>query len=78
MDNFAKNVHDKIERVMQDRAGYLAYIKADQAERDRKAQIKYAREEGIIEMAKKLKDEGISLETIAKVSELPLSKIEKL
>ena len=98
MDSFAKNVYKKAERVLQDRSGYLAYIKADQAERDRIAQIEYGRQEGIeigrkegrkegrekgreevnIEIAKNLKNEGVSLELIAETTGLPLSKVKKL
>lgn len=35
-------------------------------------------EQGIEQIAKKMKDEGYPLDQIAKITELPLEKIEKL
>jgi len=86
MDKFAYDVYKKAERVLQDRDGYLAYIKADMAERDKNAQIRYGKKEGIeigkeennLEVAKKLKNEGVSIEIIAKATGLSVSKIKEL
>jgi len=61
---------------------YLTYIRAEQAELDHKGQIKYAeekgRKEGKLEIAINLKKEGFSLESIAKTTGIPLSKVKKL
>ena len=64
----------------------IQHIRAEQAELDEKARIKYAadegkeegREERELEIAKNFKNEGIPFETIAKATGLPLEKIKKL
>jgi predicted transposase/invertase (TIGR01784 family) len=90
MDEFAKNIYNKLTNVLQDQEEYLMYVRAEQAELDRKAQIRYGknegREEGIeigeerkeVEIAKNLKNEGISIETIAKTTGLSVSKVKEL
>ena len=82
MDSFAKNVYNKAERLLQDRDGYLAYIKADQAERDKEAQLRYGEEKGKkeekVEIAIKLKNKGYSLEEISEITALTIDFIEKL
>jgi len=94
MDSFAKNVYNKAERLLQDRDGYLAYIKADQAERDKKAQIRYGEEKGEkrgekkgrkegkkeekVEIAIKLKNKGYSFEEISDITDLTIDFIEKI
>ena len=58
MDSFANNIYQKAVRVLQDKEGYLAYIRAEQAERDYDASIEYANKEGKIEGRKEGKIEG--------------------
>ncbi|MBZ9571062.1 hypothetical protein KQY27_05860 [Methanobrevibacter sp. TMH8] len=86
MDEFAKNVYEKTLHILKDKQEYISYIRADQAERDKKGMIKYAEKQGIkkgieeekISIAKNLKNKGISLEIISQTTNLPLSKIKKL
>jgi len=82
MDESVSKMYEKTLHVLQDQKEYLAYIRAEQAELDEKAQIKYAVDEGKeereLEIAIKLKNEGIPFETIANATGLPLEKIKKL
>ena len=90
MDSYANAIYEKTLRVLQDEKEYLTYIRAQQAEMDRDAELEYAkekegekrekigREEREIEIATDLKNKGISFEIIAETTGLPLSKIKKL
>lgn len=90
MDEFAKNIYEKTLHILKDKQEYISYIRADQAERDKKGMIKYAEKEGKkqgikegieeekIAIATNLKNKGISLEIISQTTNLPLSKIKKL
>ena len=86
MDEFAKTIHEKATHLLQDQKEYLAYIRAEQAELDIKAQQKYAtkkgreegREEEKLEIATNLKNKGIPLEIISETTGITLSKVKKL
>lgn len=82
MDKIANNIYKKTGHVLQDRAEYLTYIRAEQAELDKKAQMKYREEKGKeekeVEIAINLKNKGISLEIIAETTGMSISRIKKL
>ena len=94
MDSFANEIYNKTLHILKDKQEYLSYIRAEQAELDKKGQLRYAKgqgekigekrgekrgiEIGKLEMAMKLKNEGIPLEIIAKTAEIPLSEVEEL
>lgn len=94
MDETINKMHKKIENILQTKNEYLAYIKAEMAERDYENTISYAeekgekkgkkegkkegRKEGIIEIANNLKTQGIDIQQIAKATGLKIEEIEKL
>lgn len=90
MDEFASNIYNKTLHVLKNKKEYLSYIRAEKAELDRKAEIKYAKEEGIKEGMKEgeliksekiainFKKDGIPIEIIAKNTGLAIEFIEKL
>ena len=59
MDEFANDVYQKVRSVMQDKSEYIAQIRAEKAEYDRKAQLEYATEYGEEKGKKEGKREGI-------------------
>ena len=94
MDEFAKSIYEKSAEVLQDQKQYLAYIRAEQTELDKKAMIKFADEKGFkkgrkegkkegkedkeIEIALKLKKLDFSIEEIAEITGMPPMIIKKL
>ena len=86
MDEYAKQLYKKTEEVLQDKATYLSYIRAEQAKLDEQAQMEYREEKGRekgkkeekIENAKKMKNKGISLEDIFEITGLDIEFIKKL
>ncbi|MCL2114950.1 MAG: hypothetical protein FWH29_01880 [Methanobrevibacter sp.] len=82
MDESVNKMFEKTIHVLQDQREYLAYIRAEQADLDYKAQIKYAtdkgREEEKIKIAIKLKKLDYPLKEIAKITGMPVKEIKKL
>jgi predicted transposase/invertase (TIGR01784 family) len=90
MDKNVNSIYEKALLALQDQKEYLSYIRAEQAELDFKAQIKYAnkngkkegkeigKEEEKIEIAIKLKKSGFPINKIAEITELSVEKIKEL
>ena len=90
MDKSANKIYEKTLHVLKNQKEYLAYIRAEQAELDYKAQIKYAEETGEkngiaigaeknrIEIAIKLKKLDYPLKEIAKITGMHVKEIKKL
>ena len=94
MDEYANNIYEKAKLVLKNQKQYLAYIRAEQAEQDQKAMLKYAEEKGEekgkeegriegkeeekIETAKRLKDMDFSIEDVAKATNLTIEIIKTL
>ena len=90
MDKNANNIYEKALLALQDQKEYLSYIRAEQADLDFKAQIKYAKkkqhkiseeigfQKGKIEIAINLKKSGCPDNKIAKITGLSVEEIKKL
>ena len=82
MDEYANNLYEKAKHVLQDKASYLEYIRAEHAELDRKAELKFAdkkgRDEEKKEIATRMKNKGYSIEDIVEITGLTPEVIEKL
>jgi predicted transposase/invertase (TIGR01784 family) len=94
MDKNVNNIYQKALNALQNQKEYLSYIRAEQAELDYKAQLKYAEKTGVkkgkfegkvegkadskIEIAIKLKKLDITLEKIAEITGIPVEEIEEL
>ena len=78
MDKMALKIHEKARIVLQNQDEYLAYIRAEQAEQDIKAQIRYAEEKKAMEIAIKLKKLDYPINEIAEITDLSVEEIKKL
>ena len=90
MDKVANKIHKKAQHVLQDKISYMSYVRAQQAEYDRKAQMKFAEEKGLekglekgkndknIEVVLNSLKENIPIETISKITGLQIKEIEDL
>jgi len=87
MDSFAKEIQNNTTRILQDKKEYLAYIRAEQVELDRKGQIRYAEEKGLkkgkekglkIGEKKGKKEEKIEIATKLKKLDFPLEQIAEI
>ena len=94
MDKFANDMYEKAQHFLQNRKDYLMYIRAEQAELDKKAMIRFGKKEGKkegikegkiegrkekeIEIATKLKKLNFPIEQIAEITGLAETKIKKL
>ena len=82
MNSSPKHTDEEIKKTMneiiEDKLEDLTRIRAEQAEFDRKAQIKYGKKEENLKIAKNLKNKGIPIETISEATGIPLSKVKEL
>jgi hypothetical protein len=82
MNSSPKHTDEEIKKTMdeiiEDKLEDLTRIRAEQAEFDRKAQIRYAKKEENLKIAKNFKNKGISLEIISEATGIPLSKVKEL
>ncbi|MCL2156971.1 MAG: hypothetical protein FWH54_03000 [Methanobrevibacter sp.] len=78
MDKHINKIYEKAQLALQNQEEYLAYIRAEQAELDRKAQIKYGERKGKIEVAIKLKKLGYPIKEIAEITGISVEKIREI
>ncbi|MCL2115121.1 MAG: Rpn family recombination-promoting nuclease/putative transposase [Methanobrevibacter sp.] len=90
MDKHINKMYEKAQLALQNQEEYLAYIRAEQAELDRKAQIKYGERkgerngvkkgkiEGKMEVAIKLKKLAYPIKEIAEVTGISVEKIREI